>query len=174
MAARDDGAIRITLRDVYERVEGVKTNVELLVWSAAVAEKTQTDHEARIRVIEKRVWAIPSAAVLIAAASLIVALLSMHSGAHPSTPTNLGAGPSVTAPAARSPQTSSVNVPASTPATAARASETPVRRRSVPVTTTTTTSPRIVSVPPIEITTPTVTVPTNPIATILGKLGVRP
>lgn len=136
--ATEDGSVRITPREIYETLQTVKTNVDLLVLGFDDIRKNDTDHETRIRVIEHRVWAIPSAAVLLAIASLVVAILSLHSGSHTPTPTNLGVGPSVTAPAAQKPHTSPVSVAqpvrAQTPATVARTPETPAPARSQPVT----------------------------------------
>lgn len=134
--ATEDGSVRITPREIYETLQGVKTNVDLLVLGFDEIRKNDADHESRIRVIEKRVWAIPSAAVLLAIASLVVAILSLR--AHEPTPTNLGTGPSVTTPAAQKPATSPVSVaqpvPASTPATGTRSPEATVQPRSAPVT----------------------------------------
>lgn len=69
MVAEDNGAIRITLRDVYDSVEEIK---ERLVPLESVA-----DHETRIRILERRVWALPSFATLIAIASLVAAFMAV-------------------------------------------------------------------------------------------------
>lgn len=157
--APDDGSIRITPRDVYETVRRVETNVELLVWSAAVAEKTQADHEARLRAVEHRVWAIPSAAVLLAIASLVVAILSLYHG-HTPAPASVGAASTVTVPERthRAPVSASQPVRAQTPAPAAHLSQTAAH---APVT--------VVSHKPAPVTVP-VTAPA-PVVDLVKRLA---
>lgn len=154
MTAQDDGAVRITLRDIFDKVEATERNVSLLVLGFDAAQKTSADHEARLRAVEKRVWAIPSAAILLAAASLVVALLSLHAGERPSTPTNLGAPSSTPTtvaprPVAQKPVSVVEHSKAQTIARARRTHETSVQAPVTPVSTHPPASPIVAPVAPV-------------------------
>ena len=95
MSDTNDGPVVVTQARIYELLLGIDSSVKLLTTDVVTARATITDHEARLREIEhredlsrrvaemertmkslqQRVWAIPSASVLIAAAALAVTLI---------------------------------------------------------------------------------------------------
>ena len=95
MSDTNDGPVVVTQARIYELLLGIDSSVKLLTADVVTARATITDHEARLREIEQRedlsrrvaemeramksiqqrVWAIPSASVLIAAAALSVTLI---------------------------------------------------------------------------------------------------
>jgi len=82
--AAPDAPLVITLRDVYdavtrlsERVTGLAGQVEGLQGRFDRADKHRDDHESRLRSLERRQWPIPSAALLISIAAVVVAVISI-------------------------------------------------------------------------------------------------
>lgn len=95
MSDTNDGPVVVTQARIYELLLGIDSSVKLLTADVVTARATITDHEQRLREIEQRedlsrrvaemertvkslqqrVWAIPSASVLIAAAALSVTLI---------------------------------------------------------------------------------------------------
>lgn len=93
--ADNDGPVVVTQARIYELLLGLDSKVNLIASKVDGSAETIRDHEARIREIEARedlsrrvteieaslktltqkVWAIPSASVLIAAAALVVTLV---------------------------------------------------------------------------------------------------
>lgn len=78
----EDGSIRVTLRDVYGVVTELRDAVNALNASAALTAFTATqandrtsDHEVRLRTVEKWVYAIPATA-LIAIGSVAAAIFT--------------------------------------------------------------------------------------------------
>lgn len=76
-----DGDVRVTLRDVYNAVNSIKSTVddlskkyELQALAALQDTAAVKDHEIRIRFLERWAWSIPAAAVT-AIASAIIALI---------------------------------------------------------------------------------------------------
>ncbi|WP_156925880.1 hypothetical protein [Glycomyces arizonensis] len=76
------GPVQIGPREIYDSVLLLRTELaglhaELARMAAEdkSARETLTDHESRLRLLEKRVWAIPSAATVLAVASLIIGLM---------------------------------------------------------------------------------------------------
>lgn len=72
----------VTLGDVWEELKEQKTilntilsRLELMNQAADSQNKILADHEKRVRDLEKRVWALPSVATLIALASLLYQIL---------------------------------------------------------------------------------------------------
>lgn len=126
------GSIRITLRDVYEMTTEIKETVDLLNLRAGSSEQTRDDHEQRLRTVERKVWALPSIATILAVCALGVSILgvtvtsfkssspaqksSTTQTAQAATPTTLPAtsGNSVSAPASTSATPTTISVPAST------------------------------------------------------------
>lgn len=187
MADEDGGAIRITLRDVYEIAKRTEQKLDLVALSVATVTTQAGDHEGRLRTVERKVYAIPSAAVLVAVASLIVALLSLFSGrsASPSAPQSVRAPSTVTTPVAsacppngcsRAATTPQAQTVATSRSKSARRSQTPTAPS--PATTSpsrpSTTSPAptpIVS--PVTVRLPPVTIPpllSKPLSEILASL----
>jgi hypothetical protein len=60
----------ITLKDVYQEVQKMRGSVDSMSSQA----RTVTDHEARLRALERWRYALPTS-IVVAAASLIVAIL---------------------------------------------------------------------------------------------------
>lgn len=69
----EDTYVRVTLRDVYQELRKVSD----VVTGLALDSSRVDDHETRIRTVERRVWALPSLATIIALASLAVAILTV-------------------------------------------------------------------------------------------------
>lgn len=73
------GPVVIGAREVYDAVMRLTGTVERLVDGHADTDRHLTDHEARIRALERARWPLPSIAVLVAIASLVVAALALSS-----------------------------------------------------------------------------------------------
>ena len=74
-------------REIYDEVRagrndihGVRTDVAVLTESVDQIGERMTDHETRIRALERRMWAIPAATTVIAAAALIVTVIDKLGG----------------------------------------------------------------------------------------------
>ena len=78
--AVDETAVRVTLRDVYEVAVRTEQTVALLVQSDKDRADGMKDHESRLRDLEKKVWALPSIATVIALAGLVLSLVKMAAG----------------------------------------------------------------------------------------------
>ena len=72
-----NGGVRVTLKDVYTKLEDVSDTLTRLVERETFAQHRVDDHETRIRAVERRVWAVPSFAVLVAVASLVVTVIRL-------------------------------------------------------------------------------------------------
>ena len=79
----DLGHVRIGPRDIYDQLVGLQREIadmrgEMKRANDAdqYASKKLGDHETRIRLLEKRVWAIPSAATIIAVMALLWPLVN--------------------------------------------------------------------------------------------------
>jgi hypothetical protein len=68
----EQGPITIGLREVYDQVVALRAAVDRLSGLTEETTRSRTDHETRIRVLEKARWPLPAVAVLIALAALIV------------------------------------------------------------------------------------------------------
>lgn len=73
------GHVRIGLKEIYEQLVAVQKQISDMrgdMQSASIADRHAEyklkDHEARLRLLEKRVWAIPGAATIIAVAAIAV------------------------------------------------------------------------------------------------------
>lgn len=77
----DSGNSVVTLRDIFAKLQEVAEDVTVLRQDARHADLLAADHERRLRAIERRVWAFPSIATIIAAAGLFVAIYDrLHGG----------------------------------------------------------------------------------------------
>jgi hypothetical protein len=74
--SRDVGPVDnvITLRDIFEKLQQVAEGVAVLREDARLHASVAADHEKRLREIERRIWALPSIATVIALVSLALAL----------------------------------------------------------------------------------------------------
>lgn len=73
----DDGSVRITLRDVYAVVQDTHEAVVQLRGVVTAQGERGNDHETRIRAVERRVWALPSIATVLAVAGLGLSVLGV-------------------------------------------------------------------------------------------------
>lgn len=71
MAVDQNGYVAITLRDVYESVQAVQESLSKLHGAASAL----SDHETRLRAVERRVWALPSVATVLAIGSIIATIM---------------------------------------------------------------------------------------------------
>ena len=86
----DSGAMRVTLRDVYQLVlethagvTEIKQTVALQQLAVQAHEHTVSDHETRLRAVERRVWQLPSIATIVAVLGTVLSVVSVvHSYAH--------------------------------------------------------------------------------------------
>jgi hypothetical protein len=65
----------ITSREIYDAVVRLTGRVDVLIEQQTTTTAEVKDHEARLRAVERRMWPLPSAALLVAAASLAVAVV---------------------------------------------------------------------------------------------------
>lgn len=65
----------VTAREIYDGVVRLTGRVDVLISQIADVTKDLSDHEARIRSLERARWPLPSIAALIGVLSLLVALL---------------------------------------------------------------------------------------------------
>lgn len=162
-----DGDVVIRLRDVYDIATRTEQKVELLILAASRAETTGGDHETRLRTVEKRLYALPSIATLIAAAALVVAVLGLNNGVQ--TGALRHQTPGTEAPVATTAPQRQVGVTAPQATVAPTAAPRATQPRSVP------TTPRRATTPtaaPVQVTTPRLPVPVTvpPLAVTLGRL----
>ena len=69
------GPVIITGREIYDAIIRVSSKVDLLSAQMTAYEQDKLDHEKRIRSIERRMWPLPSVAVLLSAAAVVVAVV---------------------------------------------------------------------------------------------------
>ncbi|GGN40572.1 hypothetical protein FHR83_007006 [Actinoplanes campanulatus] len=74
-APGDHGGVVITLRDIYQQLVGLATRVDTALSRGDHHEEMLTDHESRLRSLERGRWPLASATALIALGSLAVAIL---------------------------------------------------------------------------------------------------
>lgn len=70
------GPVVIGAREIYDAVIRVSSKVDGLVQQMADHSARATDHETRLRSLERARWPLPSLAVLIAVGSLIATVLA--------------------------------------------------------------------------------------------------
>lgn len=80
MTAAADPSVRISLADIYSALVQLERKVDLLALSMSEAAKSANDHEMRLRSLERRVWALPTFATLIAAGALAVSIIGVATG----------------------------------------------------------------------------------------------
>ncbi len=71
----DPLAIRITGREIYDAVVRLTGRVDVLIEQHQTTQTDVKDHEDRIRSLERGRWPLPSAAALIALASLVLGIM---------------------------------------------------------------------------------------------------
>lgn len=70
------GDIVITAREVYDAVVRLTGRVDVLISEQRTNSDRGQDHETRLRVLERARWPLPSAAVLLSIAALIIPLVT--------------------------------------------------------------------------------------------------
>lgn len=71
----DPLAIRITGREIYDAVVRLTGRVDVLIEQHQSTQTDVQDHEDRLRSLERSRWPLPSAAALIALASLVLGII---------------------------------------------------------------------------------------------------
>lgn len=69
------GGIQITAREIYDAVVRLTGRVDVLIEQQNQTRSVTQDHETRIRSLERARWPLPSIAVLVSVAALVLALL---------------------------------------------------------------------------------------------------
>lgn len=72
----DPFSVTITGREVYDAVVRLTGRVDVLIEQQTNAVADLKDHETRLRALERSRWPLPSLAVLISLAALVLAFLS--------------------------------------------------------------------------------------------------
>jgi len=73
----DLGTVTIGAREIYDQVVSLRSDLGRMSASDQATRETLTDHEDRLRQTERRLWAIPTAATLLAVGSLVVAIVAL-------------------------------------------------------------------------------------------------
>lgn len=69
----------IGIKDVYERLVTVGTKVDVLLAQHDQVTRATSDHELRLRSLERNRWPLPSLSVIIAALALFLTILKNYS-----------------------------------------------------------------------------------------------
>jgi len=69
-------AVTIGLREIYDAMVELKSSVDTMVSTTAAMAARQSDHEARIRAVERRQWPLPTLAAAIGVAALILPIIT--------------------------------------------------------------------------------------------------
>lgn len=68
------GSISITAREVYDAVVRLTGRVDVLIEQVTKTRTEVQDHENRLRSLERARWPLPSAAILLSVAALVIPL----------------------------------------------------------------------------------------------------
>lgn len=71
------GGIVITSREIYDAVVRLTGRVDVLIAQQAETNKDITDHENRIRGLERNRWPLPTVSVLISLGALAIAFIKL-------------------------------------------------------------------------------------------------
>jgi len=69
--------VTIGLKEIYDQLVSLNTKVEVLMGDQADTDKRVTDHETRLRSLERARWPLPTVSVLIALAAAITAAIAL-------------------------------------------------------------------------------------------------
>lgn len=69
-----EGIAHISLREVFDSIQELKSEVRVLIQQNRIDHEARADHEARIRLLERWRYTIPTT-ILIATASIIITVL---------------------------------------------------------------------------------------------------
>lgn len=67
----------IGLKEIYDQLVILATKVEVMLGSQIDADKLIADHETRLRALERGRWPLPTLGVLLALASVVVAVIAL-------------------------------------------------------------------------------------------------
>lgn len=67
--------VTITAREIYDGIVRLTGRVDVLIEQQSATQQDVADHEARLRALEKARWPLPTLAVLLALAALLVPFL---------------------------------------------------------------------------------------------------
>lgn len=76
----DPLAVRITGREIYDAVVRLTGRVDVLIEQQTAAREDLTDHENRLRSLERRQWPLPAVSLLVAMGALAASLLPRLTG----------------------------------------------------------------------------------------------
>ena len=74
------GPVYIGPREIYDQLVRLTATVDRLVAQHDDVGKDIADHEARLRALERARWPLPSLAVLVSIASLVLAFFALRGG----------------------------------------------------------------------------------------------
>lgn len=72
------GPVEIGAREIYDAVVATRGAVDRLADRHDVTRSDVSDHETRLRILERARWPLPSLAALISVASLVVATIGVN------------------------------------------------------------------------------------------------
>jgi hypothetical protein len=67
--------VTIGLREIYDAVIRLGSKVDLITAQMANHDQRATDHEARLRTLERGRWPLPSLAVLVSLAAIVISVI---------------------------------------------------------------------------------------------------
>jgi len=74
------GPVTIGAREIYDKLLDLNLKVDRIAATLSDVQGTITDHEARLRTLERGRWPLPSIAALVSVGSLAIALISLFQG----------------------------------------------------------------------------------------------
>lgn len=69
--------VTIGLKEIYDQLLVLTTKVEVMLGNQADADERITDHEGRLRTLERARWPLPTLGALLALASVVVAVIAL-------------------------------------------------------------------------------------------------
>jgi hypothetical protein len=77
MTATEPLGVQIGAREIYDELKAVGAKVDQVVNSHAAQDRAITDHETRIRTLERARWPLPTVTALLALAAVVIALIGL-------------------------------------------------------------------------------------------------
>jgi len=75
LPGHDLGTVTITAREIYDAVLNLTGRVDVVIAQQADVAKDVSDHETRIRSLEKGRWPLPSLAAIVSLAALAITVI---------------------------------------------------------------------------------------------------
>lgn len=66
------GGVTITAREIYDAVVRLTGRVDVLIEQQNQTQHVTQDHESRLRAVERRMWPLPSFALLVSLGALVL------------------------------------------------------------------------------------------------------